>query len=184
MNPLDVITLHYRPGSLAYEILVEHSSLVTQKALAVASKLSGLNPDMEFIREAAMLHDIGIFMTDAPLLGCTGELPYICHGYIGRKILEQEGLPVHGLVCERHVGVGITVEDIKTGNLPIPLRDMTPQSIEENIICYADKFFSKNGIMNPIVEKSTDQILKELLPYGQDKAERFLYLRRKLEGTL
>lgn len=181
MNPLDVIASHYRPGCSAYEILVEHSTLVTQKALVIACKLGSLNPDMDFIREAAMLHDIGIFMTYAPELGCTGDLPYICHGYVGRELLEQEGFPVHGLVCERHVGVGITKEDIKAWNLPVPFRDMTPQSLEEKIICYADKFFSKNGNTHPVHEKSLDQILKEISLYGKDKADRFLSLRLELD---
>jgi uncharacterized protein len=183
MDPLEVIAANCRKGAAAYEILVEHSSLVAQKALALARSLSHLNPDMDFIHEAAMLHDIGIIMTDAPKLGCTGALPYICHGFSGRAILERAGLPRHGLVCERHVGVGITMEDIRSGRLPIPLRDMTPQTLEEQIICYADKFYSKNGHRHPVLEKSAEEIVLDLSAYGQDKVDRFLSWRRQFEGT-
>jgi uncharacterized protein len=182
MGPLEVIAANCPQGSAAHEILVEHSSLVAKKALAIARKLSQLNPDMDFIYEAAMLHDIGIIVTHTPELGCTGALPYICHGYAGRAILERAGFARHGQVCERHVGAGITIEDIRTGNLPIPLRDMTPQSLEEQIICYADKFYSKNGRRHPILEKSAAEIVLGLCPYGQDKVDRFLSWHRQFEG--
>lgn len=182
MDPIKIIERYYPADSSAYTILTVHSSLVAQKALAVARRLSPLHPDMNFIYEAAMLHDIGIMATDTPELGCHGVLPYICHGYSGRSMLEEAGLPRHGLVCERHVGVGISVEDIRTGNLPIPVRDMTPQSIEEQIVCYADKFFSKNGHRRPIREKSVEEIVVGLRRYGQDKANRFLSWHRQFSG--
>lgn len=184
MDPLKMIAANCPQGSAAYEILVEHSSLVAQKALAVARNVSHLKPDMDFIYEAAMLHDIGIIMTHTPELGCTGALPYICHGYTGRAILETAGLARHGQVCERHVGVGITMEDIRSGKLTIPLRDMTPQTLEEQIICYADKFYSKNGHRHPILEKSAEEIVLGLSPYGQDKVDRFLSWHRQFEGPL
>ena len=97
------------------------------------------------MEEAAMLHDIGIFLTHAPSLGCNGPHPYLKHGHLGCKLLEKEGLPKHALVCERHVGVGITRKDVLDHKLPLPAKDMLPLSLEEKIICYADKFFSKNG---------------------------------------
>ncbi len=101
MDPREIIASNCPQDSAAYENLVEHSSLVAQKALALACNLSHLNPDMDFSYEAAMLHAIGIIMTRTPKLGCNGALPYICHGYSGRAILEKAGLAWHGLVCER-----------------------------------------------------------------------------------
>ena len=182
MDPLEVIAANCPQDSAAYEILVEHSSLVAQKALALACNLSHLNPDMDFIYEAAMLHDIGIIMTHTPELGCTGALPYICHGYTGRAILETAGLARHGQVCERHVGVGITMEDIRSGKLTIPLRDMTPQTLEEQIICYADKFYSKNSHRHRVMEKSTEEIVLGISPHGQEKVDRFLSWHRQFES--
>ena len=44
-------------------------------------------------------------------------------------------------------------------------------AIEEQIICYADKFFSKNG--NKPEEKSLEQIVHGLRRYGPDKVKRF-----------
>ncbi|MFC1489323.1 HD domain-containing protein [Thermodesulfobacteriota bacterium] len=169
---MDIIKNYYNTESRTYKILIQHGELVSNKALIAAGKVAHLNPDLDFIKEAAMLHDIGIFFTRTPELGCTGEHPYICHGYLGRDILEKEGFKTHALVCERHLGVGISLEDIRCHRLPIPERDMLPVSIEEQIICYADKFFSKNGNL-AVKEKSVEDIIRSLEPYGEDKTAKF-----------
>jgi uncharacterized protein len=121
-----------------------------------------------------MLHDIGILHTASPGLGCHGKYPYICHGFLGRELLDSIGLPEYGLICERHVGVGIKSDDIRNSGLPLPERDMVPVSLEEQIICYADKFFSKNGNgQKKTGEKSIEQILQNLQPYGPQKVAQF-----------
>jgi len=181
MKPIDVIEAFYRPGSRSYATLVQHSEQVTQKALAVAAKVPHLEPNLDFIAEAAMLHDIGILATDAASLGCHGEHPYLLHGTLGRKMLDGMDLPRHALVCERHVGVGISAADIVAHNLPLPIRDMRPVSIEEQIICYADKFFSKNGNGNGR-EKTVGEVLEEIGAYGADKVDRFKVWLEKFSG--
>ncbi|MDM8551249.1 HDIG domain-containing protein [Desulfobacterales bacterium HSG2] len=181
-NPIDIICEFYAPCSETYKILVQHSEQVARKALDVAGRVAHLHPDFKFIEEAAMLHDIGIFMTDAVELGCRGEFPYIFHGYLGRKILESRGLPRHALVCERHVGVGLGLAEVK--RLPFPeVREMIPISIEEQIVCYADKFFSKskNGDL-PAKEKSLEDILCGLAFYGHDKVAKFQAWADMFEG--
>ncbi len=171
MDPINLIQKYYAQDSLAYHILVTHSKNVTQKALYLAERVPHLNPDTQFIEEAAMLHDIGIFLTDAPNIDCFGKAPYIRHGILGRELLEKEGLPKHALVCERHTGAGISRADIKAQKLPLPDRDMFPVSLEEQIICFADKFFSKNPKkLNR--EKSIDKIKKNMQQYGEDKLVR------------
>ena len=172
MNPLEIIAEFYEPGSESFQILVKHGQQVANKAIDVAKRVPHLKPNLKFINEAAMLHDVGIFETNTPELGCSGKHPYVCHGCLGRKILEKKGLPQHALVCERHVGIGITAEEIKLNHLPLPQRDMVPISIEEQIICFADKFFSKNGKMDRC-EKSVEDILNTLKRYGPEKVSRF-----------
>lgn len=147
--------------------LLGHSRQVARKAVEIAKRVRYLNPDVRFIEEAAMLHDIGIIKTMAPAFGCRGEAPYICHGVFGREMLEAEGLPRHALVCERHVGVGLTIEDIREKGFPLPMRDMLPESLEEKIVCFADKFFSKDG--NPLEEKPLEAVRTEIARYGEDK---------------
>ena len=171
-DPLIIIEKYYDRNSTAYDILVAHAKAVTGKSLEIAGRLGYGRPDTRFIEEAAMLHDIGIFRTNEPGIGCHGDKPYICHGYLGREILEREGLPRHAVVCERHVGVGITVEDIDRNGLPLPRHDMRPLTIEEKIICFADKFFSKRpdslGRERPI-----DEVRKSIARYGPDKLKIF-----------
>lgn len=171
MKPLDLIAKYYKKNSIAYRILTAHSELVAKKALKTAKK-SGLNLDMDFIYEAALLHDIGIIFTNAPDIGCNGDKPYICHGYLGRQLLEKEGLPVHALVCERHTGTGLTAEEIEEKNLPLPKRDMLPVSMEEQIICYADKFFSKDP-KKLFKEKSPAKVEKMMEKFGNFHVSRF-----------
>jgi uncharacterized protein len=171
MKPLEIIHRYYKRDSKAYNILVTHSQLVTDKALWIAQRHPELNPDPEFIEEAGMLHDIGIIKTHAPDLGCFGELPYLCHGYLGREMLETEGLNEHALVCERHTGVGITAEDVIRNKLPLPERDFVPESVEEQIICFADKFYSKSKNLKK--EKSLTEIRNSIGRFGQKNITRF-----------
>lgn len=172
MDPLALIAKYYAPGTKAHDLLVRHSSMVAAKALRIAERVRRLGPDLDFIREAALLHDIGVLFTDQPAIGCYGDKPYVCHGYLGRALLEDEGFPRHGLVCERHVGLGITREEILAKGLPLPVRDMVPITLEEEIICYADKFFSKNAEYL-LSEKPVETIRKGIARYGQEKVRQW-----------
>ena len=117
-----------------------------------------------------MLHDIGIFLTDAEPIHCFGKYHYLCHGYLGADLLRNEGLPRHALVAERHTGTGLTLKQILERDLPLPHRDMVPVSIEEKIVCFADKFFSKT---RPYEEKTVLQAEKSLAKFGQEGVEIF-----------
>lgn len=151
-------------------ILVTHSRAVADKALAIARMHPELGADEDFIEEAAMLHDIGIVGVDAPAIACTGKAPYICHGILGAEILRAEGMERHALVCERHTGTGLTLQQIIDQQLPLPQRDMQPQSIEEQIICFADKFFSKTRLDS---EKSVEQARRSLEKFGAEGLVKF-----------
>ena len=177
MDPIDIIKDYYRPGTTAYDILVRHGEQVAAKALQAAKRVSHLDPDLTFLQEAAMLHDIGMFLTNSPTLGCFGIHPYVTHGVLGRKLLDGRGMPRHGLVCERHVGVGISAGDVRLQGLPLPERDMRPETLEEEIICFADKFFSKNGGQNS--EKSLMQIRQSVGSYGDGNVTRFEFWLEK-----
>ncbi len=179
MEPFDIIEKFYAPGSRSHGILIQHGKLVARKALDIARIASHIRLNMRFIENAALLHDIGMYRTNADRLGCTGALPYIRHGVEGRKILDRMGLFDYGLVCERHVGVGLTADDIKALGLPLPVRDMMPVTDEEKLICYADKFFSKNRENGK--EKTLDEICRSLEPFGHDKVARFLKLKDYFE---
>jgi uncharacterized protein len=170
INPHKIIEKYYPKGTEAHYVLVKHSEDVTTKALEVAAKHPELKLNTEFIAEAAMLHDIGIFLCNAPRIFCHGAHQYIEHGYLGADLLRAEGLPQHALVCERHTGVGLSLRTIKTGNLPLPQRNMLPVTPEEQVICYADKFYSKTQLNEP---HDVERIRTYLKRYGESEVRKF-----------
>ena len=170
MDVQALINKYYTKGTELYDIYMSHTTDVTDKALTIAQKHPELAVNTGFIEEAGMLHDIGIFLTNAPHIACKGTYPYICHGYLGRELLAQEGYPKHGLVCERHTGTGLSLETIVNRKLPIPHRDMQPQSLEEKMICFADKFFSKSRLGQ---EKPVKRIRQGLRRHGWHQVEVF-----------
>lgn len=170
MDTIDIIDKYYSDNQKLKEILLAHSRAVANKALEIADRHPELMLDRQFLEEASMLHDVGIFLTDAPAIYCYGKHPYICHGYLGSELLSGLGYPRHALVCERHTGAGLSLESILKQNLPVPHRDMLPQTNEEIVICFADKFFSKTSLDK---EKSVDKAIKSLSKFGDEGVERF-----------
>ena len=169
MDYLALIDKYYGDAPELKHILVTHSRQVADRALKIVDAHpewteQGL-VDRQFIEEAAMLHDIGIFYCDAPKIHCTGSHKYIEHGYLGAELLRAEGYPKHALVAERHTGTGITLEHVEREELPIPERDYCPKSLEEKIICYADKFYSKSHLGE---EVSLDKIKYNIWKHGHD----------------
>ncbi len=154
-------------------ILITHSKSVADMALEICEKHPELNADKMFVYEAAMLHDIGILRCDAKGICCYGTEPYIRHGLCGAQMLReyaQSFLPdtditPYARVCARHTGTGLTAKTIREQALPLPEQDLTPETIEEQIICYADKFFSKTKLDRC---KTYDHAEKSLMKFGAD----------------
>ena len=127
MNTLELIHRYYTPGTEQEEILRRHSEDVTQLALRLVDAHPELSLDRAFVAEAAMLHDIGIYLTDAPGIHCTGEAPYLLHGYLGAELLRSLGLPHHARVAERHTGSGLTREEMPPTGCPYPRAAICPR---------------------------------------------------------
>lgn len=170
MNYQSIIDKYYPEDNELRHILITHSQSVARKALQIVSSHPELQLDAQFVEEAAMLHDIGIFRTDAPGIQCFGSEPYICHGRLGAEIMRAEGYERHARVCERHTGAGITCEEIVKQGLPLPQQDYLPETMEEKVVCYADKFFSKTHLDR---EKTMAQAEKSLAKFGEDGVNRF-----------
>ncbi len=167
----DLITKYYEEGSALLALLLTHSEMVARKALAVADAAK-LDIDRDFVYNAAMLHDIGIFKCDATGIYCYGKEPYIRHGVIGAELLRQEGVDeAYARVCERHTGAGLTAKEIAETGMPLPHKDFLPETLEEKLICYADKFYSKSG--DPKEEKSLERVRKSMAKFGPDSLARF-----------
>ena len=170
MDYISIINKYYPEENGLRHILLTHSRSVANMALRIAERHPELHLDTRFVEEASMLHDIGIFMCDAPGIECHGNEPYIRHGIIGANLMRAEGFPAHARVCERHTGAGITLKEIIRQDLPLPHMDFLPETMEEQLICYADKFFSKTHLDRT---RTVEQAEQSLARFGKEGVERF-----------
>lgn len=170
MKAEKIIDKYYEGQEVLKQLLLRHSRQVADKAMEVLDRHPEIEADRTFVYEAAMLHDIGVLKTDAPGIGCHGTHPYICHGMLGAEILRAESLPKHARVAERHTGTGLTRATILSQGLPLPADDFSPETIEEQIVCYADKFFSKS---HPERVKTVEQVRMMLSKFPDANLERW-----------
>jgi uncharacterized protein len=127
--------------------VLRHSKAVMKEAVRIGEKVKDV--DLDFIKSASLLHDIGRFQK--------GPLE---HGVAGASILRKEGLNDHALVAERHLGAGISKEEIIEEGLRLPLKDYIPISKEEKIITHADSlvFGYKIKRTEDAVKRFTDEL--------------------------
>jgi len=142
MKAINILEEEYK-NEKVFDFLLIHSKTVAKKAIEITKNVPKLNPNLDLIENGALLHDIGIKLTLEKNLGCNGNFPYVCHGYLGAELLRKKGLDKYATICETHVGLGITKEEIIKRKLPLPLKDFIPKTVEEEIVCLADKFYSK-----------------------------------------
>jgi uncharacterized protein len=159
-----IINKYYPADDELRRVLLHHSRQVADRALQIARKHKELPVDLQFLEEAAMLHDLGIFRCDAPSIHCHGTEPYIRHGQIGGELLRAMGYERHARVCERHTGTG--------------LPGFEPQTLEEEIICYADKFYSKSKPQRVFSVKEAAQSLEK---FGAPGVRKFLEWAERFE---
>ncbi len=74
-------------------------------------------------------------------------------------------------MCERHTGTGLTCQQILQQQLPLPPADYEPQTMEEQLVCYADKFYSKS---RPQRVLTVEQAAQSLAKFGQEGVQKFL----------
>ena len=178
MDYQHIIDKYYNEDADLRRILVVHSQSVAQRALRIADAHPELALDRQFLFEAAMLHDIGIIRCDAPGILCHGTEPYIRHGLMGAEILRAEGYERHARVCERHTGAGLPLDEIIAQGLPLPHRDLQPETLEEQVICYADKFYSKTRLDR---EKTIAEAARSLAKFGDAGVQRFMKWAERFE---
>lgn len=200
MNDMDyskIIDYYYPEDDELRRLLLVHSRAVADKALLICRQHPELGADSDFVEAAAMIHDIGIRECNAPGIHCHGTRPYIQHGLAGAEMIhalhdvqsstfnapdgavqEAAGEPMleaFARVCQRHTGAGITRREVLEQGLPMPLPDddsepYMPETIEEQIVCYADKFFSKTKLDR---EKTMEEVVRSLAKFGTGGVARF-----------
>jgi uncharacterized protein len=109
--------------------IVKHSLLNAQRSVHIAKRLekSGYRVNTSLVRDGALLHDIGRSITHG-----------LAHGYEGALLLRRLGFDERvARIAERHVLGGIGAAEARSFGLPG--RDFIPITLEEKIVCYADK---------------------------------------------
>lgn len=170
MDVNGIIDKYYPLDNELKNIYMVHARKVSDFALEMARNHPELDMDLQFIEEAAMLHDLGIFLTDAPGIHCYGKAQYLCHGYLGAEILRSLGYERHARVCERHTGTGLRKEQILANGWDIPAMDLMPETLEEQLICFADKFFSKTKYLH--TPRTFEQVVESMRKISEESVEK------------
>jgi uncharacterized protein len=149
--------------------VVSHCLAVADFALEVAAKLKqkGFGVDLELVEAGAVLHDIGRAKSHG-----------VDHSLEGSKIASELGLPQPLInVIKRHIGAGITAKE--ADELGWPQDIYVPQTLEEKIVCYADKRIDHGKVVPIEVE------IGKLESKGfTDGAERVRSLHVEITGLL
>lgn len=173
MSSIDVnaiIDRFYPCDNELKRIYMIHARKVASLALKMAEAHPELGMDKAFVEEAAMLHDLGIFLTDAPRIFCFGTAEYLCHGYLGAELLREMGYERHARVCERHTGTGLKKEQILSNGWNLPAKDFVPETLEEQLICFADKFYSKTKYLEQ--ERTLEQVVESMAKISDESVEK------------
>lgn len=185
----EIIGKYYPSDDNLRRLLLHHSRQVAERVEKIVRRHPEWEVDSSFLEDAAMLHDVGIFRCDAPGIHCHGNAPYLHHGILGAEILRHEAVNAEAAlrpryeqlarVCERHTGTGLTAEQLEILDIHVASPDLMPETLEEQIVCYADKFYSKS---HPERERTIEQTIESLRKFGEDGVLKFSEWAHRFEG--
>ena len=185
----EIIGKYYPSDDNLRRLLLHHSRQVAERVEKIVRRHPEWEVDSSFLEDAAMLHDVGIFRCDAPGIHCHGNAPYLHHGILGAEILRHEAENADASlrpryeqlarVCERHTGTGLTAEQLEILDIHVASPDLMPETLEEQIVCYDDKFYSKS---HPERERTIEQTIESLRKFGEDGVLKFSEWAHRFEG--
>lgn len=114
--------------------VIQHCEIVAELAVKMAKILQGkgFNIDLRLVEIGALFHDIGRSKTHS-----------VDHVIAGVEIAKSLALPDAIIrIIERHVGGGIPPNEAE--QLSWPRKSYMPETLEERIVCYADKLVASN----------------------------------------
>jgi uncharacterized protein len=175
-DPARIEALHrkHAPTHEAFDLVYTHCQIVAELADQLLRLGGKSDTDRHLVRAGCLLHDIGVYR----LYGEDGILDqgsYVRHGILGHEIAREEGFSsTLCRFCSCHTGVGLTKEDVRAQQLPLPVADYVAITPEERLVMYADKFHTK---ANPPKFLTAATCRRRIRRFGEDKAVTFDRLR-------
>jgi uncharacterized protein len=161
----EALALHKKFGT--NERIVAHCKTVARVAMAISDEFEkrGKQVDSKVVLAGALLHDIG-----------RSRIHTIRHGLEGSEMIRQEGVDEKVVeVVRRHVGAGISSDEART--LGLPDLDYFPRTLEERIVCFADKLVDSDTV------RPFNGEVQRFIKKGHD-VERLLALKKGLADEL
>ncbi len=109
--------------------ILQHQLAVMREARDIAYNIKKVKLNIRLIKIGALMHDIGRTRNHSLL-----------HGPMGGDIIREHGFSEElARIAERHSMAGLSPAEAQTFNLPDRIYE--PQTIEEKIVCLADKYY-------------------------------------------
>ncbi|QQG48109.1 MAG: HDIG domain-containing protein [archaeon] len=159
------LKLHRKHGS--NDAIVRHCKTVARVSMILATELQsqGKAVDKEAVLAGALLHDIG-----------RNRAQTVRHGLEGSLLLKEEGVDEKVVeIVRRHVGAGLSAEEAKA--LGFPNLDYIPRSVEEVVVCFADK------MVDGVKVRPFEEEVKRFVRKGHD-VPRLMALRERVRSEL
>lgn len=166
----------YAPNEHVFDLVYTHCKIVSEIA-EWCVKQNSLRVDTAVLRAACLLHDIGTYVLFDTEGHVENQRLYPLHAIIGAKIIADEGFDTRiAQAVETHVLLGLSKAEITQpdSQFIVPAKEYTPQTVEAELLCYADRFHSKHPTFN-----DPDTFLAKLTANLPVQAERYAqYMQR------
>lgn len=166
---IEALHRKYAPNEQVYQLVYGHCAIVNEIAQWCAKNISE-SVDTELLSTAALLHDIGTYLFFDDHGKIANSRLYPLHAILSAKIITDEGVDTRvASLAETHILLGLSKQEIITKPWPLPARDYIPNTIEGEILCYADRFHTKKPVFN-----SYDAFLARLEKVDPEQAVKFV----------
>ncbi len=175
------------PSDRAFNLIAGHCvvvALLTQDLCRTAPDAALLDSRLAVL--GALIHDIGTYqildndgskddeITPDQITSLTFHSNYIQHGFLGYELLLDAGADESvAQFARNHTGVGLTAQAVREQKLDLPEGDYSPQTSEQKIVMYADKFHSKS---DPPAFLTASVYAQKAAKYGEANRGKFLEL--------
>lgn len=148
LTSIEDVHRRYAQNDYVFKLVYEHCEIVAEIAAWCVNE-KNLSVDDELLRASCLLHDIGTYaLFDAK--GLDGnEHNYKQHAIFGAALAIEEGFdPRIADSIRSHVLMGLSRKEIEESQFGMPQKDYLPATTEARLLCYADRFHSKQPTFN------------------------------------